>query len=111
MNYEKFGAAVTMSLEGLKDVVESRMENIDMERITDMMASIAEQETEEEAQAMREAAPIIKISYMCRETYRLGFMYGLYMYNEVLKEEFKDMQARKVERVNKKRAGNRIAEA
>lgn len=111
MNYEKFGAAVTMSLEELKDVVESHMEDIDMERITDMMASIAEQETEEEAQAMREAAPIFKISYMCRETYRLGFMYGLYMYNEVLKEEFKDMQARKVERVNKKKAGNRIAEA
>lgn len=111
MNYEKFRAAVTMSLEELKDVVESHMEDIDMERITDMMASIAEQETEEEAQAMREAAPIFKISYMCRETYRLGFMYGLYMYNEVLKEEFKDMQARKVERVNKKKAGNRIAEA
>lgn len=111
MNYEKFGAAVTMSLEELKDVVESHMEDIDMERITDMMANIAERETEEESQAMREATPIIKISYMCRETYRLGFMYGLYMYNEVLKEEFKDMQARKVERVNKKKAGNRIAEA
>lgn len=102
MNYEKFGATVTMSMEQIGEVVNSHIEDFDINKVTDMIAEIIERQPEGEKQKIKDAPPIVKLTYIAREMYSLGFMYGLYMYNETLKEQFKDMQARKKEREYKK---------
>ena len=111
MNYEKFGAAISMSPEDIADEVKNHMEEIDAERVIDMIIEILGRESEEEQEVFKNAAPITKITYVAREMYCLGYMCGLYICNEALKKMFADMQARKVERANKKKAVSCIAEA
>ena len=102
MNYEKFGAAVTLTDKELCECVNAHTELVEPNDISDMIISFIERLNEHDRAIFDKALPGEKVILVCSELYKLGVVSGMYLLNEAIKEQFKDMQARKKEREYRK---------
>lgn len=91
MKYEELEKRFVMSNKELKEIVDTHMQDISAEKVTDMILSVIDQASEEEQRAMAEASPTLKLVYIATEIYKLGFMYALYNYNDAIKNELADI--------------------
>lgn len=91
MNFEKLKKELIMSKEELREIVDTHMQSIDVEVVTDMINNIMEPKTEEDRKKMAEASMMLKMVYMATEVYKLGFMYALYNYNDAIKKQLADI--------------------
>lgn len=111
MNYLGFGKSVTLTNEELCEAVNSEMERLDITAVSDMVLKICQDSDEHEPGLLSKANPIAQVTYIGREMYKLGFMFALYIFNDALKERFKDMQETRDAREDKRKGVSCIAEA
>ena len=76
----------------LGEIVDSKMEHMDIDEVMDCVIHIFEESNKEEPGRLRNAIPLYKLTYVAREMYKYGFASTLYLYNESMKEFFKREQ-------------------
>ena len=105
MNYKKFGEAILLTDSQILEVVNEHWKSLDTSDILNMIeheVNKIKQSGEEEK--FLESAPIDKYTYIAARLYMDGFLMGLVMLNDSLKESLDEMQIKKAERLAKKGA-------
>ena len=76
----------------LGEIVDSKMEHMDIDEVMDCIIQIFEESEKEEPGKLSNAIPLYKLTYIAREMYKYGFASALYLYNESMKEFFERQQ-------------------
>lgn len=106
MNYEKFGEAIALNDQQLLETVNHHMELIQPDTILKMIDDSADELLEKGSKELLEqASPLERIVLFALQLYKRGFISGLVLYNDALKEELKEMQQRKNDRLQKRKDG------
>ncbi len=79
-----------MSDSELANIVSDTAAKLTPEEVIDMILRIVKESDEEEPGVLKNAAPIMKITYIGKELYKYGFMVALHLMNESIKESFKE---------------------
>lgn len=112
MNYEKFGEAIALNDQQLLETVNHHMELIQPDAILEMIDDSADELLEKGSKELLEqASPLERIVLFALQLYKRGFISGLVLYNDALKEELKEMQQRKNDRLQKRKDWDRSAKA
>lgn len=83
---------LVMTNEEIARTVEEEMKRNGIDNITDMMTSIIREVEENEPEALKEAPPIFRMTYIASGMYKYGFLSALYYVNEALKMCFDEPQ-------------------
>lgn len=112
MNYEKFGAAISLNDQQLLEAVNHHMELIQPVAILEMINDSAEELLEKGSkELLDQSSSIERMVLFAMQLYKRGFISGLVLYNDALKEELKEMQQRKNDRLQKRKDRARSAKA